>query len=421
MKIAIVGAGPVGLTSAISLIYNKLSNKSFPKYDITIYEKRTKYTREQFIVSGGNKGDILKNYPPSLRKKIQNNISCYIDNPVHDISGYCLKNKSDFYKLNYTIQIKKLEKILFEYIKKKKEIKIIKKEFTKKDIDNYDVIIGADGSNSFVREKLMKSKWINLKNYESYILHINYTDLSNKKYKINISPNKFYDTYEIRKRKENIFSQDRFRLIRSDTNKSQFLLQINKLTYNKIKNIKTFKELPKKLQQIFHIDTALMGSVPSRPNKINVYVNNVGHSLNYSIIKNKKLFILIGDSAQIKHIFTGEGLNIEFGLLRNAIKNFSIKKNTNNYNNVMDFNFRIKIQNKAFQRYVPFKILKNICSKIKLEELIKVLRVDFYIKGYKEIIEKLGETIPNNVIKNELCYVFRDILFKYYTYRIDKK
>ena len=64
----------------------------------------------------------------------------------------------------------KLQKILLEYIKKeyKSNIKYINKEFTKKDVSNYDIIIGADGQKSFVRNELMKVKWTPLKKYESH-------------------------------------------------------------------------------------------------------------------------------------------------------------------------------------------------------------------------------------------------------------
>lgn len=54
MNIAVVGGGPVGLTTVINLIYShQIKNK------IDIYEKRNKYTREQFLVFGGTKGGFI--------------------------------------------------------------------------------------------------------------------------------------------------------------------------------------------------------------------------------------------------------------------------------------------------------------------------------------------------------------------------
>ena len=324
MKILIVGGGPVGLTAAIHLMWR--SQFGFQKkneYTIDIYEKRKKYTREQFIVSGGSKGNLLSNYPVDLRQELKEHFFCYIDNPVFDTFGFCFQSKidsEDFDDFSQVIEIKKLERILSRYIRKKykKKINIIKKECRKEDIEKYDVIIGADGQNSFIRNKIMKVKWKNMKDYESYILHIKYTDLSNKKYKIQkkLFPNKFLEAYELKLKRKNpneydnekVFEQDRFRIIRSNTTKTQFLLQINKSTYNKIKKIKTFGKLPKKIQHSVLIDSALMGSRPTNLKKtpINVYNSNVGHSEKYSIIKNKKLFLLVGDSAMTAHVFTGE-------------------------------------------------------------------------------------------------------------------
>jgi 2-polyprenyl-6-methoxyphenol hydroxylase-like FAD-dependent oxidoreductase len=45
IKIAIVGGGPVGLTTAINLIYNQGFGEKNNTYCITVYEKRKKYTR----------------------------------------------------------------------------------------------------------------------------------------------------------------------------------------------------------------------------------------------------------------------------------------------------------------------------------------------------------------------------------------
>lgn len=130
-------------------------------YIIDIYEKRKKYTREQFIVSGGTKGNLLTNYPHDLQKILKNNFSCYIDNPVVDMYGFCFKNNPGINTFSQTIEIKKLEKILYEYIKKnyKNKINIIHSEFTKNDIEKYNIIIGADGQKSQIRENFIKCKF----------------------------------------------------------------------------------------------------------------------------------------------------------------------------------------------------------------------------------------------------------------------
>ena len=464
----------------------KKKKNNAPKYNIDIYEKRTKYTREQFIVSGGTKGNLLFNYPHDLREILKDNFACYIDNPVLDTQGFCFRKSKNSYNINnnfgsefenfsQTIEIKKLEKILSDYIKKnyKNKINIIHKDFTKKDIEKYDIIVGADGQNSYVREKLMLSKWENLKNYKTYILHIKYTDLSNKKYKIdsNLFPKnlkkffnlKFkknnYDEYDIKDGldKKQKFDQDRFRLIRSNTNKTQFLLQIKKSTYDKIKNIKTFGKLPKKLQDVVLIDSFIMGSIPTnlKNTPINVYDTKVGHSDKYAMVKNKKLFILVGDSAMTTHVFTGEGLNVNFNLVKDTIYAYIINtpinvydtkvghsdkyakvknKNTDNVkNNIMkvikrynfftDRRFDSNIKYKSLLRYIPHKSLRNICSKIKLKDIMELLEMELQLFQYEEIIKKMKKKykhLSDNQIKNELCFIFRDKILKYYTYKLNK-
>jgi hypothetical protein len=315
--------------------------------------------------------------------------------------GFCFKSLekgNDFKDFSQTIEINKMENILSKYIKNnyKKQIKIINKEFTEKEASNYDIIIGADGSSSFVRTKLMKVKWKNIKDYESYILHIKYTDLSNKKYKItnDILPLKLQQAYEIKLKRKHLdenkhlnekkhFEQDRFRIIRSDTNKTQCLLQISKSTYNKIKKIKLFGKLPTKVKNSVLIDMFIMGSIPKNLEKteINVYDAKIGHSETYAMSKKNKLYVLIGDSARTTHVFSGEGLNIKFGTLNSLIEDY-VNNNTNitNVKRLFFYNkrqqkvFELNVKYKAFLRHIPQKLLRQICKNIKMGDIMQLLQ-----------------------------------------------
>ncbi len=287
----------------------------------------------------------------------------------------------------------------------------------------------------------MKVKWKNLKDYESYILHVKYTDLSNKKYLVNnIIPEKYNNSFGIKLKRKHPFTliekkqeyeQDRFRLIRSNTNKTQFLLQIDKTTYNKIKNIKVFGKLPKKIQNIILVDSFMMKSLPInlKNTPITLYNQNIGCSDKYAIIKNKKLFLLFGDSAYTTHIFTGEGLNIPFIFLKNIIEKYVLNLSSQNklkilksYNARLKNIFQNRIQYKVFLRYIPHNFIRKICSNLKMEDLINFSRDELHFR-YDEFIPKIQKKykkIPISIIKNEICFILRDKILKYYTYKLNK-
>jgi len=449
MSIAIIGGGPVGLTVAIRLINNShYMEKDVPKdTTIHIYEKREKYTRTQYIVSGGSKGDILQNYPYQLQDELRENFMCYIDNPVTDMNGYCLDDRNysedSWKKFSQTIEISKFEKILSNYIKKHfKNIKIIKKEFTKKDQENYKVIIGCDGLHSYVRDKLMNVKWKELKDYNTYILHIKYKDTSNRKYIIDNSviSDQILNAYELIKKKpsqweidngfdkKKFFEQDRFRLIRSNGSMTQFLLQITKSQYDKLKKIKKCKNLPDSIKNSILIDSFIMGSKPKDLDNtpINVYKAVVGHAKQYVTYKDNRLYMLIGDSAMTTHIFSGEGLNINLFPLKRSINNFlESEKNIDDiiksYNRYMNYQFDHHVKYVAMLRYLPQQLLKKICSKIKLVDISVLLENELRMHKYDYILKKLQKKykhLSDTDVKNELCLIFRDKILKYFTYKM---
>lgn len=390
----------------------------------------------------------MSNYPFDLSRKIQKHVQCYLENPVFDMKGLCFEDINDirdYKEISQSIQISTLEKILNNYIKEKckNNIKIIYKEFNEKDVKNYDIIIGTDGQKSYVREKIMKLKWNDMKDYETYILHIKYTDRSNKEYRIskNLLPQKVKDSYELSLKRADIkydqwnslFEQDRFRLIRSNTNKTQFMLQIRKSVYNKIKNMKVFDELPIKIKNAVLINSYLLGSKPTNlaKTKINIYNSKIGHSSEYCFIKNGKLFALIGDSAMTTHVFTGEGLNVNFNNLVTTINKFyklgedhkDVNSIIRRYNISMKFKFENSIKYSAMSRYIPHNLLDKICSKIKLMDILE-LKDHFVFNHYEdyedivENMEKKYKDITEKEIRNELCYVFRDKILKNFTYKL---
>ena len=71
------------------------------------------------------------------------------------------------------------------------------------------------------------------------------------------------------------------------------------------------------------------------------------------------------------HVFTGEGLNINFNFVKNTISEYTKNKNIKvikRYNFVTNSRFNRDIKYKILLRYIPHKSLINICSKIKLKD-----------------------------------------------------
>jgi len=171
-----------------------------------------------------------------------------------------------------------------------------------------------------------------------------------------------------------------------------------------------------------------MGSKPSNLEKIpiNVYDTKIGHSDKYSIFKDGKLFYLIGDSAMTTHVFTGEGLNIKFqlDLLKSAILHMKpsyYKYASGDYNSNTGDRFERTIKYKALLRYLPHKLLNNICSKINLKEVEYLIGYELGSYTLADRVYDLQEkykNIPDNLIKNELCFILRDKILKYYTYEL---
>jgi len=135
----------------------------------------------------------------------------------------------------------------------------------------------------------------------------------------------------------------------------------------------------------------------------------VGHSNKYAIIKNKKLFILIGDSAMTTHVFTGEGLNINFNLTKSIINSYVKTKKDDEikrYKHFMNHIFNNNIYYKALLRYIPHKLLKSICSKITLTDIFRTLRKELKVYKYDDLVEDIKKNIKIYLImKLKMNYV----------------
>ena len=165
-KIVIIG----GAISGMSLAYF-LSQANFK--DITIIEKRKEYTRKQ-IISVNNKV-----YFALLPLEVRNNIKnkCFISELVTNANYECAPNNNpdEHFFHNLSIQLSDLEKIYYNFIKKKinfihaEIIKINSKKIILKDFElDYDVLIGADGAHSQVREEFFNNKITKILPFDTY-------------------------------------------------------------------------------------------------------------------------------------------------------------------------------------------------------------------------------------------------------------
>jgi 2-polyprenyl-6-methoxyphenol hydroxylase-like FAD-dependent oxidoreductase len=187
-RILIVGAGPVGLLTAYK----------FLKYGckVKLLEIRSEYTREEiFMFQNTNLYETLDYLPEDLFNEMKKR-GCFILPPPLDSEGFCfasLKKKlyfSDKVKRVekiannlpaqlFSIKIKIFEQIFYEYLQENfaRNIQIFRPEkgnakvhinennwsveyisgTLRKNItaDDYDVIIGADGARSKVRDKIL--------------------------------------------------------------------------------------------------------------------------------------------------------------------------------------------------------------------------------------------------------------------------
>lgn len=143
-RIAIVGAGPVGLTLA-----NLLWDLGYRQ--ITIFEKRYEYTRKQIVAIDDDVYHLL--LPEYVTKRLINNSSCFLG-PVLSLGRpQCITQIDPSLTVwQLASKLKSLEQALYDYTVSSTGIKVTHKEFKGDEDKDYDIIIGADGTNSVVRE-----------------------------------------------------------------------------------------------------------------------------------------------------------------------------------------------------------------------------------------------------------------------------
>lgn len=461
MKICIIGGGPIGLYTAIKL-GDRLINGT---YDIHIYEKRKKYTRNQVVFLRLSR---FWNYP-EIKKKLLKYVCFSSIHPSENYQGVCfkrLKTKRNRNLLNEIdeiekyeefvyLRIKHLEQIFFEIVKKNNNVKFIYEECNEEKIKKYDIVFSCEGKKSFLRNNILKSNYKQEECFNSYGLILTFEAKKNNKLEFNYNKMKEMDFLfhndnktilnSIEKgsiqRSKLKFRQNRIRYFRAKDNYTYLALQLSKEEYESIKNVKVYNKLSNYFKRIIKNYLNFFDSNPKKKldkQKLIVLPFNINLSDKIAEEKDGKLLFVLGDSAHTGSFFSGsnlawgfDGANVivnditrilerktdYYKKYLNGKRKFNIKKiiktkpkiiteilyETNSYIKYI----KNQIKQDAEATYLPFKIINKIEKKITKEDLHNSIFVKLY-----DIFNRVSEDYLDP--KSNKLFKFTKKEFMYY-------
>lgn len=299
-RIAIIGAGPVGLFLAIQLAKSRSCG-------IDLYEKRIAYTRRQIVILNARNVNRL---PAEVRNKLYGarGEGCFVKPPPSDQSGRCYVSKGAR-KLG-AIVIRKLEMALAEYVEGIPNVNIIRKDIGIKNLQDmaldYDYIFGADGKRSNVR-KWMKGKVSRHTTGYGLVMLFN----SRKRALRRTDQIQLHTQHGMTKD----VSQHRFRAFRSQGKDNYIAIQLQKSEYDTIKKRpSSMSELPADLQKTCK-EAAKFYGVSLPKNKTDVRISYFPIQLTTTDfitrqLRGKARVVIIGDAFMGVNFFSGRGVNI---------------------------------------------------------------------------------------------------------------
>jgi 2-polyprenyl-6-methoxyphenol hydroxylase-like FAD-dependent oxidoreductase len=316
MRIAVVGGGPVGLVFA-----HQVSEKQ--KANVVVFEKR-KYSRKQILLISKSSYNALPKLAQETLFKEHGHPGCFQFAPPKDRMSRCYTDPESGKRLPFlSVRTMTLEAHLMRAIHKEKNIKLVRnavdsvvKKFTKgyyitaggKKYGPFDIVVGCDGANSYVRREVLKADF---------------------------KPNPYVKTNKRVKFYGAVFNFDTRGLDTKGVFKSPTPEHVAKVNAGKAQNEWRFFHgrgnyymgLPVTAEEASEINQKRIPKLlQSKIDKVCKTVTPVGKTCNMSHLSHAAAFeitpmvaskfsngsgvYLIGDAAMTTHYFTGSGFNI---------------------------------------------------------------------------------------------------------------
>jgi 2-polyprenyl-6-methoxyphenol hydroxylase-like FAD-dependent oxidoreductase len=303
-RVAIVGGGPVGLCLAL---FCKIGSDSH----VTVYEKRTEYTRDQILLLNHDTVWTLQE-EIGVWESLRAAGACFTTPPALGSKGVCARKPVGFENSDgwaeaggpyYSIPTRIMETTLAR-VAREKGVHIVMRAPTPRELEEADVVVGAEGASGGTVSKMMGSRLKTLPGSTTYGLGITYTPRHRKPpIPTNPTAGMAYST-DWKNR------QHRLRYFTSPTSKYYMGLQITKGQYERSRTAKTVCDLPEDVKRRIRVNMRHVGDV-SRDTCFQAFAFPVVPQIRWPLAKlvKNKLYALVGDSAFTSHFFSGLGVN----------------------------------------------------------------------------------------------------------------
>jgi 2-polyprenyl-6-methoxyphenol hydroxylase-like FAD-dependent oxidoreductase len=381
-KIAIVGAGPVGMVLANLL--HEAGHRN-----ITIFEKRKKYTRQQIVFFN----EIVRStcLPKVVVEKTIKKGGCY-DTAISAVAQPLCFTKPETAFDGMSVQLATFEKIMYEYLQNKNGIKWVHDVYND---TGFKRIIGADGPNSMIRNEFFgKNVLVRYKTGKRDW----YGFLTFFKLPMSIAKQWIADPTKLDLYQLPIFrnGQDRSRI---------FIQSDGKLVLNLLITKKELGDRDKIRKWALQMNGVSWDEIKKYKNDETLFPINFYYSKEFVKRKNGKYYYLVGDSAFNINFFSGMGVN---NGIWSALYLFLLKSSSD-YNELMtELYHEVRYITEVFIHTDVDRIMTD-CKKYSKSELKKLIS-----EGRDGIILIPKERM-NGISKEELCmYAGRMMVQNYF-------